>query len=74
MAAARLRSQDVSTFDVNPEIKRFTGPLASYQVVFLNTKLPYFEDRGTRQALLYALDRQRIVDLFAESVQKAGGS
>jgi peptide/nickel transport system substrate-binding protein len=64
-AAARLSATDLSTLSVNPEIRLQRGPLASFMLVYLNTKLPYFQDRGTRQALMLALDRQRLVDRFA---------
>ncbi len=67
-AAARLSPSDLSTLAVNPEIRVQSGPLASYMLVYLNTKLPYFQDRGTRQALMLALDRQRLVDRFASGV------
>ncbi len=62
MAAARLRTEDVSTLDVNPEIVQYRAGLAGYTLIFVNPKLPFFQDRPTRQALLYALDRQKIVD------------
>ncbi|MDP3046990.1 MAG: ABC transporter substrate-binding protein [Chloroflexota bacterium] len=62
MAAARLRPEDLSTLDVNPEIVQYKGGLAGYTLIFVNPKLPFFQDRPTRQALLYGLDRKKIVD------------
>lgn len=65
MAAARLQPEDLATLKGSPEVAQYRGPLASYLLIFVNTRLPYFQDRGTRQALLYALDRQGIVDRIA---------
>ena len=48
--------------DVNPEIVQYKGGLAGYTLIFINPKLPFFQDRPTRQALLYAIDRQQIVN------------
>jgi peptide/nickel transport system substrate-binding protein len=62
MAAARLRPEDLSTLEVNPEITQIKGGLAGYTLIFVNPKLPFFQDRATRQALLYGLDRKKIVD------------
>lgn len=62
MSAARLRPEDLSTLDVNPEIVQYKGGLASYTLIFVNPKLPFFQDRPTRQALLFGLDRKKIVD------------
>jgi peptide/nickel transport system substrate-binding protein len=62
MSAARLRTEDLSTLEVNPEINQIKGGLAGYTLIFINPKLPFFQDRSTRQALLFGLDRQRIID------------
>lgn len=61
MTAARLRPEDLSTLAVNPEIVQYKGGLAGYTLIFVNSKLPFFQDRPTRQALLYGIDRQLIV-------------
>jgi peptide/nickel transport system substrate-binding protein len=62
MAAARLRPEDLSTLEVNPEIVQYKGGLAGYALVFVNPKLPFFQDRPTRQALLFGLDRKQMVE------------
>lgn len=40
----------------------YTARLSSYTLIFLNLDLPIFEEREIRQALLWGLDRQRIID------------
>ncbi len=43
----------------------FSAPVAEYGLVFLNLRrsdLPFFQETEVRQALLYALDRQQIID------------
>ncbi len=39
-----------------------SAPLAGYTAVFFDTESPLFADRAVRQALLYATDRQQLVD------------
>jgi peptide/nickel transport system substrate-binding protein len=56
--------------DVNDAAKRedlqlFSAPLTGYTLVYLNQQnpnLPFFKEAPVRQALLYALDRQALVD------------
>ena len=40
----------------------YSAPLSGYSLVFLNLARPVFKDREVRQALLWGLDRQGIVD------------
>ena len=40
----------------------YTARLSSYTLVFLNLELPIFEETEVRQALMWGLDRQRIID------------
>jgi len=57
------RSQWAHVRDL-PTLNLYSAPLAEYSLVFLNLKrsdLP-FQETEVRQALLYALDRQRLVD------------
>lgn len=64
MAAGRLSPDEAAQLAGMPGLTIYSGPLAAYTLIFFNLKLPYFEDRLVRQALLYALDRQKIVDQF----------
>jgi len=66
MAAGRLSPDEAAQLAETPGITLYSGPLTAYTLIFLNLKLPYFEDRLVRQALLYALDRQRIVERFLD--------
>lgn len=48
-----------------PNLNLFSAQLAEYGIVFLNhgrADLPFFQEPKVRQALLYALDRQQIID------------
>jgi peptide/nickel transport system substrate-binding protein len=40
----------------------FTSPLSGYTMVVLNNRRPVFADGRVRQALIYALDRQALID------------
>ncbi len=62
MAAARILPEDVAGLKDLPGIALYSGPLAGYNLIFLNQKLPFFQDRATRQALLYALDRPKLIE------------
>jgi len=44
----------------------YSAPLAGYGLVFLNLERPVFQEREVRQALLLAVDRQRIIDQILE--------
>jgi peptide/nickel transport system substrate-binding protein len=43
-------------------LKLYSTRLSGYTLVFLNLELPRFEEKEVRQALLWATDRQRIID------------
>jgi len=48
-----------------PSLKLYSAESAGYGLVYLNQDreaLPFFQDLGVRQALLYALDRQLLID------------
>ena len=51
-----------------PEVRReehlklYSARLSGYTLIFLNLDLPVFEEKEVRQALLWAIDRQRIID------------
>jgi len=49
-----------------PDLDLFSAQLAEYGIVFLNMEVPFFRELEVRQALLYALDRQRIIDSVLE--------
>ncbi len=51
-----------------PEVRReehlrlYSARLSGYALVFLRLDLPVFEEKEVRQALMWAIDRQRIID------------
>ncbi|MCS7002937.1 MAG: peptide ABC transporter substrate-binding protein, partial [Dehalococcoidia bacterium] len=61
-AAANVTTHDLTQIGKQRDYTVYTAPRASYIILFLNHASPYFRDRAVRQALAYALDRQRVVD------------
>jgi peptide/nickel transport system substrate-binding protein len=56
---------DVATAASLDDLTLYSAPLAGYTMVLLNLNspnAPFFQDKAVRQALLYALDRQRLID------------
>lgn len=48
-----------------PELQIFSAPSAGYGLIYLNLQresLPFFQQKEVRQALLYALDRQSLIE------------
>ncbi len=43
-------------------LRLYSARLSGYTLVFLNLEVPIFEEREVREALLWAIDRQRIID------------
>ncbi len=62
---AKILVDDLSRARAYPNLNLFSAQIAEYSLVFLNLNrpdLPFFQEPKVRQALLYALDRQRIID------------
>jgi peptide/nickel transport system substrate-binding protein len=62
---SRVLPEDLAKVEANAGLKLFSARLTGYTLIFLNLKdleLPFFQEKLVRQALLYALDRQKIVD------------
>jgi peptide/nickel transport system substrate-binding protein len=69
---ARKRGETAGIARVLPEYLRdvrdddklvlHSAPLAGYNLVFLNLDRSIFQDRAVRQAMMWALDRQKLVD------------
>jgi peptide/nickel transport system substrate-binding protein len=59
---ATITGKDVPRFLNNPDFQIITQPRDNSRTVVLNDAKPYFQDKRVRQALMYALDRQAIVD------------
>jgi len=48
-----------------PDLQLYSAQQAGYGLIYLNMQresTPFFQDRNVRQALLYALDRQALID------------
>ncbi len=68
---ARVAYSDLPRLRQFPHLNVFSAPVAGYSLIFLNLSspdVPFFQDKQVRQALFYALDRQKPVD------QELGGN
>ncbi len=54
-------SEDLLQLQEMDELNQFAGRRNSYTILFINTRVETFREKWVRQAMLYALDRQRIV-------------
>jgi peptide/nickel transport system substrate-binding protein len=62
---AQVRADDLARARELPGLSLFSAPIAENAMVFLNldrADAPFFREQEVRQALMYALDRERIVD------------
>ncbi|MBM4463957.1 MAG: hypothetical protein FJ014_00050 [Chloroflexi bacterium] len=62
---SRVLPEDLPEVKANSELELFSAQLTGYTLVFLNLQnpeLPFFQEKLVRQALLYAIDRQKLVD------------
>ncbi len=57
-----LLVQDSLTLAKDPKFMVLSSPTSGFKFFPINDTLPYFQDKRCRQALMYALDRQRIID------------
>ncbi len=57
-----LLVEDSLALEADPNFKVFRTPGESIKHFPINNTLPYFADKLCRQALMHALDRQRIID------------
>jgi peptide/nickel transport system substrate-binding protein len=62
---ARVPTAELPRARALPSLNLFSAQIAEYGIVFLNLQrsdLPFFQETEVRQALLYALDRQQIIE------------
>jgi peptide/nickel transport system substrate-binding protein len=55
-------TDEVSAWD---DLQLFSAPMSGYTLIYLNLQnpnLPFFKEQAVRQALLYGLDRQALID------------
>jgi peptide/nickel transport system substrate-binding protein len=60
-------SQDLASLVSMPELQLYSASAPGYTLVYLNLSresLPFFQVKEVREALLYALDRQLLIDQF----------
>ena len=65
MGFSHLLAEDVDRARANPNLKLLSARLSGYSMISINVNnpdAPFFQDRRVRQALYYALDRQRLID------------
>jgi peptide/nickel transport system substrate-binding protein len=65
MGISRVQAQDIGRVRANPDLQLLSARLSGYSLIFVNLdnpETPFFQDRRVRQALMYALDRQALVD------------
>ena len=61
----RVSPQHLSELAELPDLQLYSAQQAGYGLIYLNMQrenAPFFQDRNVRQALLYALDRQALID------------
>ncbi|MCL5960012.1 MAG: ABC transporter substrate-binding protein, partial [Chloroflexi bacterium] len=57
--------EDVPRLKESKDLAVYEAPRTNLSIMFLNLMAPLFKDKAVRQALMYALDRQRIIDVAA---------
>ena len=62
MGVSRVLTKDVPLARTIENLKLYTTRLSGYRIIYLNLNDPIFQEPEVRQALLYALDRQKIID------------
>ncbi len=61
----RVSAQHLSELAQSQDLQLYSAQQAGYSLIYLNLQresAPFFQDKGVRQALLYALDRQALID------------
>lgn len=59
---ARILPAYISKTNAFEQLQLHHARLSGYSLIYLNLNKPLFQDKVVRQALLYALDRQRLID------------
>lgn len=63
---SRVPPEYLSEALAEDNLKLYFAPLSGYALVFLNLERPIFQERKVRQALLWAIDRHKIIDQILE--------
>ena len=59
---ARVLPEHIEDVRDDSDLALYSAPLSGYNLVFLNLDRAIFQDRRVRQAMMWALDRQELVD------------
>ncbi|MHB0858896.1 MAG: ABC transporter substrate-binding protein [Anaerolineae bacterium] len=59
---ARVLPEHLASVREDDSLTLYSAPLSGYNVVFLNLDRAIFQDPAIRQAMMWALDRQKLVD------------
>jgi len=59
---ARVLPEYLNAVREDESLTLYTAPLSGHNLVFLNLDRAIFQDRAVRQAMMWALDRQKLVD------------
>jgi peptide/nickel transport system substrate-binding protein len=62
MGVSQVLPEDLPQVRREENLRLYSTRLSGYTLVFLNLDWPNFEEKEVRQALLWAIDRQRIID------------
>jgi peptide/nickel transport system substrate-binding protein len=60
----RLRYEQVTAMERNPDVQVFTRPQRGYLYIGWNTRRPFFASAAARRAMTLAIDRQEIIDVL----------
>jgi len=61
---ARVLPEHLQSVRDDDGLSLYSAPLAGYNLIYLNLDRAVFQDRAVRQAMMWALDRQRLVDVI----------
>jgi peptide/nickel transport system substrate-binding protein len=59
---ARVLPENLQSVRDDQELTLYSAPLSGYNLILLNLDRVMFQDRGVRQGMMWALDRQALID------------
>jgi peptide/nickel transport system substrate-binding protein len=62
MGIARVYPEYLEAVRDDKSLSLYSAPLAGYNLIYLNLDRGIFQDRAVRQAMMWALDRQKLID------------
>ncbi len=66
-AVAHILPQDLPTVQTFSDMNLFFSPMPGYGIILLNLQnpnVPFFQEKAVRQALLYAIDRDALIEKY----------